>query len=481
MRKKLILGLFPCVLATPFFPFQKPVGGQKPLAFLHINLIDATGAPAQPDMTVLISQGRIAAIGKTGRVSIPADAQRLDATGKFLIPGLWDMHTHTLRPERRDFFLSLFVANGVTGIRDMGGGDLGLRDQWTAEIDSGARLGPKISATGPILDGPLPLLPGSMIAKDPMSGRQAVIEIKKSGADFVKVYSLLPRNIYLAIADEAKKEGIPFVGHVPEYVSAADASDAGQKSMEHLFGVLITCSTRETELRQKVLDAVAAHDRRAFAVARRQAFLEAVDSYSGDKAQNLFRRFVANGTWQCPTLIYFRGLAFAMDPESVRDERLKYLPASFTADWVPRPGTRSVEATENLKKIYRKYLELVGQMHRAGVKILAGTDTLGSFCLPGFGLHDELALFVQAGLTPMEALQTATLNPAAFLGKRDSMGTVEVNRMADLVLLDADPLEDIRNTQKINSVVVNGRLLGRKTLDELFAQVELAANNANVK
>lgn len=476
MRTILATFLFVIFPNTPLVGQETPKRGENPFAFIHVTIIDATGAPAKPDMTVLVVGDRIAAIGKTGKVKIPKGTQKIDSKGKFLIPGLWDMHTHTLRQERRDFFLPLFIANGVTGIRDMGAGDLGLRDKWRDEVASGVLIGPRIVGTGPVVDGPLPMIPGSISAKDEGAGRQAVATTRRNGADFVKVYSLLPRDIYLAIADEAKKQGVPFVGHVSEYISATEASDAGQKSMEHLFGVLISCSTRETELRKKIIEALNTRDRRAFSVARRQAYADAVDSYSDDKARELFKRLVVNQTWQVPTLTYFRGVAFADDPEFIKDGRLKYLPPSFTSEWTPRPGTRSADDTDSLKKVLRKHMQIVGQMRRAGVRILAGTDTLAAFCLPGFGLHDEMSLLVEAGLTPMEALQAATFNPAVFLGRLDLLGTIHKNKLADLILLDENPLKDINNTRKINTVVANGRLLDRKALDELLAQTEAKAS-----
>ncbi|HEV8130943.1 MAG TPA: amidohydrolase family protein [Acidobacteriota bacterium] len=478
MRKILTLMLLLFLLSTLLFAQQKPISGQKPLAFIHVTVIDATGAPAKPDMTVLVTGDRIAAIGKTGRVHIPKDAQNIEATGKFLIPGLWDIHTHTLRSERKEFFLPLYLAFGVTGVRDMGAGDLTLRDQWRKEIDEDALIGPRIIATGRIVDGPLPYVPNSIACKDEAEGRQAVAATKKGGADFVKIYDFLSRNVFLAIADESKKEKIPFVGHLPISVSAQEASDAGLKSMEHLWNLLISCSSQEPELREELTrginEAIAKRDRSLALAAYFRTYPKAVDSYSREKASRLFRRFARNHTWQCPTLTYWLGIGHTGLGEFAQDPRLKYLPASLTRLWLSR--TRSADEYASIKKLYEKNLEVVGEMRRGGVQFLAGTDLLNAFCFPGFSLHDELELLVRAGLTPMEALQSATRNAASFLEKLDSLGTVEKGKIADLVLLDANPLKDISNTRRINAVVVNGRLLDRIALDGLLAQVEARAN-----
>ncbi|MGH9913929.1 MAG: amidohydrolase family protein, partial [Pyrinomonadaceae bacterium] len=187
-------------------------------------------------MTVVITGGRISEIGKTGKVRLPKDAQVVDATGKFLIPGLWDMHAHWSQKE----YLPLFTANGVTGTRIMWG--FPYHHAWRKQIESGTLLGPRMNIASPIIDGPNPIWRGSTAVSNETEGREAVVKSKKDGADFIKVYSLLPRDAYFAIADEAKKQGIPFAGHVPESVSAGETSDAGQKSIEHLTGIILASS-----------------------------------------------------------------------------------------------------------------------------------------------------------------------------------------------------------------------------------------------
>lgn len=451
---------------------------QKLLVFTHVTVIDATGAPAKPDMTVVITNDRITALDKTRRVNGPKDIHVVDATGKYLIPGLWDMHVH-IRDE--EIFLPLFIANGVTGVRNMGRDLPELILQWRKEITNGTLLGPRIMMAGPILTGPKPVFSGSIAVATETEGREAVDSIKRRGLDFVKVYSFLDRDAYFAIADEAKRQGIPFAGHVPASVTAAEASDAGQKSIEHLTGVLQGCSSSEAELRKEALAAIVKSDYSASVAVRFLLFgqiKELEDTYSDKKAALLFARFVKNGTWQTPTLTRRRARAFADDSRFTNDARLKYIPLSWREEWEENRITTNL-ATEdwvNLKRVLQKHLELVGSMRRAGVELLAGTDSGYPYCFPGFSLHDELALLIKAGLTPMEALQAATRNPAKYLGLLDSLGTVEKGKMADLVLLEANPLQDIGNTQKIAAVVVGGRLILQASLRTMLADVAAAAS-----
>jgi imidazolonepropionase-like amidohydrolase len=321
----------------------------------------------------------------------------------------------------------------------------------------------------PIIDGPQPVWPNSISARDEAEGRKAVTRVKQWGADFVKVYSLLSREAYFGIADEARKQGLPFEGHVPLTVSAAEASDAGQKSIEHLTGVILACSDKEAELRSE-------RDNANFPAARPRAELQALETFSAKKEAELFARFVKNGTWQCPTLTVRRSTAYQDDPNFRNDERLRFIPRQILERWGQRMGNRRAESYANAKRLFQKEVEVVGDMRRAGVFIVAGSDTGNPFCFPGFSLHDELALLVKAGLTPTESLRAATLNPAKFFGLDQKLGTIEQGKLADLVLLEANPLEDIRNTQKIDAVVMNGRFYDRKALDKMLAQAQTLAN-----
>jgi cytosine/adenosine deaminase-related metal-dependent hydrolase len=415
------------------------------IVFEHATVIDATGAPAREDVSVAIAGGRIVSIAKDVK---PAPGTRLiDATGKFLIPGLWDMHVH-LDPQGNA--LRALAANGITGIREMYSGiPIATLAAWRARPDN-----PRIVAAG-FLDGPLmlnagPAPPDAYAVGTAEQARLAIALLTAAGADFLKVYNSLPRDAYFAIALESKRLGIPFAGHVPEAVSPAEASEAGQRSQEHLINILLACSTREQELRR---ERIALMNSQVISGEEQELQLGfpdpqgLFDTYDDTKAATLFKTFVKNATWHTPTLALLQ--SFLADKNRARGMAyMKVLtPEQFDA-WIERIGV-----------LLERYKKLVGDMHRAGVEFLAGTDSgPNTPASPGTSLHDELELFVESGFTPMEALQTATRNPARYLGKLQEMGTLEPGKVADMVLLDANPLDDIRNTRKISLVVLRGRV-----------------------
>ena len=449
---------------------------ESPVAFTHVTVIDMTGAPSKRDRTVVISGNRIAQVGSPGSTKIPRNARVVDAAGKFLIPGLWDMHVHFGETERS---FPLFVANGVTGVRDMGG-DPEKSFRWREETARGALLGPRIVACGPIIDGPDPAAHGpTIVVATAAEGRKAVADLAGRGADCIKVYDRLPRDAYFAIISEARKRRIPVVGHVPLSVSTAEASDAGQKSIEHLGTVLEGSSTIEAELQRLEAAPPPAGDPSEFPRRIAARGKRMLDTYDERKASVLFRRLAKNRTWQVPTLVVKRGQTFIDDLSRAGDVRLKYVAKSDREWWSPQKNFfaryRTPEYIVYKKRLYRTELDLVGAMHHAGVPLMTGTDVSSAWVFPGFSLHDELELLVEAGLTPMEALRAATRNPAAFLGELASFGTVERGKMADLVLLDANPLEDIRNSRKIRAVVRNGRYLPNEELQAMLARAEDAA------
>ena len=478
--KSLLLTL---LLLPSFLEAQSPsIPSTRPLILTHVTVIDVTGSPAKPDMSVVIRNHRIAAIGRTSSVVPPKDSEIVDATGKFLIPGLWDMHVHT---GRKDIFLPLYIANGVTGVRDMGGdiedpsGELSSLSGryvqlslWRAAIEEGSLLGPRLVIAGFLIDGFK--WPGNIAATNAEEGRQAVDVLKKTGVDFVKVKSFLSKDTFLAIAAEARRQHMVLAGHVPDAVRVAEASDAGQKSIEHLTGIAVGCSAIERQLMDEKAQAFAARDRARYASIEPRA----AATFDATIATALFSRFVTNGTWQVPTLVELRRNALGDDStnpgqNSAEDDPLwAYLPAPLR-DWWSK--NRSATAPSGGQELFASELSLTEKMHKSGVLFLAGTDTPNPSILPGFALHDELKLLVSAGFSPMEALQAATLNPARYLGKEKDLGTIETGKLADLVLLDANPLDDISNTRKIRAVIVDGRYLNRETLDAMLASVQAAA------
>jgi imidazolonepropionase-like amidohydrolase len=363
----------------------------------------------------------------------------------------------------KDINFPLFIANGVTGVRDMfsDAEDIKLARQWNAGIDAGTTIAPRIFVGSQIVDGMPTFLPNLLGVKNAEEARAAVRALKKSGAGFIKVYWNLSSEAYFAIADESKKLGIVFAGHVPFLVSAADVSDAGQKSIEHLTGIVETCSSKEDELRKKEWTPAVGE--------------EMIATYDEQKCLNLFKRFAKNKTYQVPTAILHRGMSLYDDEGFQDNPSFRYVSKATLKEWADSPQLSRDHNLQIRKQRFEWLLETIGKMHRSGVPILAGTDNNNPFIVPGFALHDELELFVRAGMTPMQALETATVNAAKYLGMEKSFGTIEPGKFADLILLDANPLVNIDNTRKIATVITNGRYLPKETLEKMLADVEAAA------
>jgi imidazolonepropionase-like amidohydrolase len=453
--------------------FSWPICAQKPsvddlLVLNNVTVVDVRTGALQPEQTVILERNHIASVGPSKSAKYPRNAPSVNCRGLFLIPGLWDMHVHLVFgdwfPDAQDISLPLFVANGITGVRDMGS-ELDIVQGWRNEIEAGRLIGPRILTSGPMLDGPKPRFPSSVAIATPEDAHRAVADLKRRGADFIKLQSLIPREAVFAIAEEAKKQEIPFEGHVPDAVRASEMSEAGMKSFEHLIGIFEGSSPVEDDFLKG--------DK------KEGRFLA---TYDPARAASLAEILAKNQTWQCPTLVWERGGNLIDVSDFSKDTRVKYVPAS----WKNKTWKRFTEeitrdyGTDDLtirKRFVEKELEVVGMLHKVGVLFLAGTDTpAGVHIFPGYSLHEELQRFVAAGFTPLEALQTATINPARFFGMEDQAGTIEKGKFADLLLLSANPLEDIANTQKIAGVIANGRYFYRAELDKMLGRVEAAAH-----
>lgn len=452
MREILAL-LILILLPTSLVAQSKLTAESQPVVFNRVTVIDMTGAPPKPNMTVVVVGNHISAIGKTGKVRLPKNAQIIDASGKFLIPGLWDMHIHSGGYENGRKSFPLLIANGITGVRDMG---TPLEEilRLRRDVNEQKLLAPRMMIAGHLLQGSLPFNNSIFVSvNNEGEARQAVINLKRNGVDFVKVHDAVPRNIYLAIAAEAKRQKLPLAGHVPPFISAVEASNSRQQSIEHLggrfYGVLLACSNREAELSERIKliidDLLKAFSEKRepddSAIVRADFTKPLFESFNEQKAKLVFSTFRRNKTWQVPTLV-------AQPLREAINER----------------NDLSEDDRLYAKKLIQKQFDVVAAMQRAGVKIMAGTD----LPLDKPKLHEELALLVEAGLTPMQALQTATGNPAKYLNMWDSLGTIEKGKLADLVLLDANPLDNIANTKKIAAVVVGGRYLAKEKLQEML-------------
>ena len=444
------------------------------LIFLHVTVINPESRSVEQDRAVVIRGNRITAV-TTAALTPPDFAQVVDASGKYMIPGLWDMHVHTAFgdwfPRGREVILPLFIANGVTGVRDMGG-DLPVLFTWRKQIAVGEIVGPRMVLSGPMLDGYLPdgklRFPSSVAVMTPADAVKAVDSLKAQGAEFIKVQSVVKQDVYAAAAQEAHKQDLPFVGHVPDHIKLTESVALGQKSVEHFMGVLEGCSSQEDQLL-----AASTEDTKLL-----------LSSHDKAKCQKLIALLAQTHTWLCPTMAWNRQGTLLDQVDFAHQPLDKYVPAYWREVTWKRfydemmPGIK-VDALSVRQQEIAEMLRMIGVLHKGGVEFLAGTDTApGIYVMPGFSLHDELANFVEAGFSPMDALTTATSNPAKFFGK-DDMGAVEPGNVADVVLLDANPVTDIRNVDKISGVVADGRYYDRARLDAVLAGVEKAAKQSN--
>ena len=430
-------------------------------------------------MDVIIKRDRIFDIRETNDST--EAIIKVDGTGQYMIPGLWDMHAHPDDPEMwrmkpdvpsRDLLMPLFVLHGVTGIRDMAG-SLKVINEWRELIANETILGPTIFAAGPLIDGPNPMWDGSIGIPTVKDVPAKVDSLVEAGVDFLKVYSLLPDSIYLAMSEYANSIEFPFCGHVPNTVTNIEASRSGMKSLEHLLNIPLECSTEGQKIRDRTLDYGDNTDPLSRYIYRTKLM---IDTYDVKKAQAMFREFVKNDTWHTPTVsMWFKNAYF--EAEEKKDQRLlKYLPDYMKKYWTPQFNDHLKYRQEEFLKVNRllvdHYMRIIGDMHKAGVKLLAGTDTgANPLCWPGYGVHLEIEMLEKAGLSPAEALKTATINPALYLGIEEDYGTVDKDKMADLVLLSENPLDSISNTQKIIGVIKSGNYFNKARIGEYLEEI----------
>ncbi len=365
-------------------------------------------------------------------------AATIDGTGMFVIPGLWDMHIHayftndsTRFHTTSEVMFPLFIVNGVTGVRDLGSNleaTLAARDSVAAH----QLIGPRMLVSGPMLDGPTTRYAAAIKVATADEARAAVRLLKQRGVDLIKTQSLIPRDAYFAMADEAARLGIPFEGHVPREITALEAINAQQRSFEHMIGI-------------------------------------------SDTASMVIRELARKQVWQCPTVINSVGTA----ADFINDPGLAFWLRQSVEGWrrtAVNQAAASDSAAQAAAERATRRLALIKKLYDAKIPFLAGTDAPQGYDLvPGVSIHRELQLFVRAGLTPLQALQTATLNPAAYFGKTADWGTVAPGKIADLIVLARNPLVDIANTRSIVAVVADGRYYSSRDLDRLRLRIlELA-------
>jgi imidazolonepropionase-like amidohydrolase len=427
-------------LAAAFIAVVSVAPQTRVLAITRVNVIDVVDGRIVPNSTVTIRGKTIASVAQNS--APPGDAQIVDGQGKFVIPGLWDMHAHM--EMTGESWLQLYVANGVTGIRDMGSA-LDLILNLREATSSGRTLGPQIIAAGPILDDAPGDWPFRMRVRNPDEGRAAVQLLKRRGVDLIKVHNYTPRDVFFAIADEARQQQLPVAGHVPLKVTIQEGVDAGMVSIEHL-----------------------SEDGRVWKAC------SAGSQYRPDACRPFFEMLARRRVWQTPTLLALAELpvigtpasAISRDQMAYANKRFLEMHAGNQSFFLKQPEVAGI-----LKNLAEVGKVVTRDMALVGVGILAGCDAM----IAGFCVHDELAAMVAGGMTPLAALQTATVNPARYLGRESTLGTVAAGRQADLVLLDANPLEDIGNVRRIHAVITAGRFFDRSALDLLLTRAKAAA------
>lgn len=457
---------------------SEAVPGERALALTGVTVIDVTGGRSRPDMTVLVERQRITAVGRRGAVPVPTGAEIVDLAGKYVIPGLCDAHVHSIPMER--ISPPLYLANGVTTVREMSGSP--LLHRWRERVERGELLGPRSVIASRIVDGAPTVGDPAMFVEvaTETQAREAVRQAKADGADFVKVYSRLPANLHRVIADETRRQGIPFAGHCPDAVALTRAGASGQVSVEHLYSTWYDTSTRESELRARIAElTIDQSDVVSWLHQIHRLEWDAATSYSAHKAAAVFRTLARHRTRVVPTLVVYQVLD-RPDEVNLADERFQYVPRSVVEGWhwalenIIKAGRTKQESDQRHALLDRR-VDFVGELGRAGVPVLTGTDAGDlPFVVPGFSMHEELAFLVRAGFSPMRALQAATIEPARMLGLADSTGSVEPGKAADLVVLDADPLTDIGNTTRIHTVVARGHRISPRQRADMLADVAQA-------
>lgn len=444
-----------------------PLPARQRIAIVGVSVVDLVDDRSTLPRTVLIDDGRIVAVGDPRRLQIPADALRVDGKGRFLIPGLVDMHVHLFNGYSRrppnEWAFPLFVANGVTAVREMNADAAALARvrQWRHELEEGERLAPRVVAAGLAVRG-----------TTPDDAARQVDAAAEAGADFIKVFSEIPPAHWLSVLEAAQRHSLPVAGHVPAQVHLLTAATR-QAGNEHLMQTAEACSSSG----QRVIDERRAATSQPTAAQRDAEESRVLQTFDRRRCRRVAAALAATGQVQVPTLVLAHAESARQGRAPATDPRWRYLRADERLRWERLLADAAPDGLARQR--WRTARRIVSAFDRAGVIVLAGTDAPMPEIFPGFSLHEELALLVDAGLSPRAALRAATLRPAQFLGLSASHGSVAVGKRADLVLLDADPTRDIRHTRRIHAVVLDGRLLRREALDALLEDAARSAATAS--
>lgn len=416
----------------------------------NINIVDVQNGGVLANQNVLIEGNKIKAI-YLEEVDVPDSTQIIDGEAKYLMPGLWDMHGHFLGNYQE--YAPLLIANGVTGIREMSG-EYSTLDSVKKEIAIGNKFFPDIYSAGNIIEGRPKWWNWSVLVQNKIEAVKEVENQLEQGIDFIKIYTGLNRESYFAIAEKCRQVGKPFAGHIPSSVSMWEAIDAGQQSSEHLYGLLEACIPDIGQLKNKPV----------FGTEHYQCLL---DNFQREKFDSLTRKLANSNTWLCPTLTMVKNYSMLDNPELKNDPRMKYMPKEDLR-WWNRGNAYEKSHYDVCRSHFKLEQGLLGDLEKAGVKIIAGTDFKNPYCYPGFSLHDELELMVDGGMSVLSVLQSATSNAAKFINRENEFGSIEMGKTASLLLLDANPLANISNTKKISGVFQRGKYYNKKDLEEIL-------------
>lgn len=437
-----------------------------------VTVIDVVDGARLPHRDLVVDDGRIVAIVATGEARVGKARETVEGRGLFAIPGLWDMHVHfgggaALIEENRAL-LPLYVAHGITGVRDAAGDLSDSVLAWREAVAAGRELGPCIFTSGPKIEGKDSIWPGDLEVEDEVGLDAALDSLVARKVDFIKITdNTLSPSLFMTALKKVRDRGLASSAHIPMAVSVADASAAGLGSIEHIAYAYKAGAPDEAELS------------RAFAAGSldaRAVWSGAEASFTPDRALAAYRRLAANGTAVTPTLNGSRVVAYLDEDDHVGDDYLQYIGPGLQATYawrIERAAKDDAAAIALRHARFERQAAILPLLQSAGVRILAGTDAgfLNSFNYPGVGLHDELDLFVRYGLTPLQALQAATINGARFLGQDDTHGALVPGKAADIVLLRADPVVDIKAVRAIDTVILQGKVHDRAALDAMLEDV----------
>lgn len=469
-----LLAAFAALLALPA---SVQASEQADILIRHANIVDAANNRILSGQAIAVSGDTIVAVGPDTEVARDFESARtVDAVGKFVMPGLWDMHMHFGGgPELADenkALLPLYVANGVTTVRDCAADISQFVLQWRSDVAAGKLLGPTIFTSGPKLEGYRPIWKGTLEVGTPAEVDAALDKLQAMKVDFVKITdNTLKPEIFMYAVKEAKKRGLRTSAHTPYALTIVQAVDDGLSSIEHIDYLIKAGSPREAEIGKAYAGGMMTYG------AASDAF---VDSFDPAYARKVYRTLAAKGVYVTPTLNMGRILAYLDREDHSKDPDLPYIGPGLrkTYNWrIERAAKATPEQVAARHKEYELSKRVLPMLVQAGIPILAGTDAgyLNSFNYPGEGLHEEMERYVEAGLTPQQVLVTATINGPKFLGHSERYGSLSKGKAADVLILDANPLQDIKATRQVRGVVLHGKMLDRAALDTLLAQAKVQA------